>query len=245
MSPIVSRAKGRACRSAFRRVPAECPDVGAPVDRAAARLLGAHVGGGAGDGAPECGGGEHAGSALAAVAVRSRRQAFARPKSSTFTVAYGGELDVRRLEVAMHDAASWAYSSAAASYRASGTASFDRDGPCGEPLGEPRASTNSRARRTGAVGGSLRDRRSWSDVGMIHEARELASRSKRARRSGSAVSAGRQGLDRERRGRASCRWRATLRPYRRRRSGLRPDKRRDYCLSDAELGPWIARDSTA
>ena len=89
---------------------AERPDVGALVDGLAPRLLGRHVGGGAEDHARL----RHRGrrdrrrvrrrSPSLSPGPRPASIAFARPKSSTFTVPSGAHLDVGGLQVAMDDA---------------------------------------------------------------------------------------------------------------------------------------------
>ena len=105
-------------REHFVEHAAERPDVGAFVDRLAARLFRRHVGGSAEDDAGLCHG---RGCDRRDCSLRPTRplalsgaSAFARPKSSTFTVPSDRDLDVRRLQIAVNDPGSCAASSASA-----------------------------------------------------------------------------------------------------------------------------------
>ena len=86
---------------------AERPDVGAPIDRLAARLLGAHVGRGAEDDARTWSRSSPRSARPRAgrTGARRRPSPLARPKSSTFTAPRRRQHDVARLEIAMDDAA--------------------------------------------------------------------------------------------------------------------------------------------
>ena len=86
---------------------AERPDVRPLVDRLTARLLGTHVGGGTEDDARRRVPSPDIVGEFASVSRRhgvAPSTAFARPKSSTFDDAVGGDLDVGRLQIAMDDA---------------------------------------------------------------------------------------------------------------------------------------------
>ena len=105
VSDIVSPSNARAPVSISYSTTPERPDVGALVHRPAPRLLGAHVGGRPQNHARAC---RHASASATAIASAPRaspdRSAFASPKSSTFTVPSGADLDVRGFQIAMDDA---------------------------------------------------------------------------------------------------------------------------------------------
>ena len=140
VSLTVSPAKRRFPGEHLPEDDAEGPDVGALVDRLAARLLGAHVGRGAED---------HPGlGPLAAVIVGEREeslesrvaaarpQALARPKSRTLTLPSGVSLTLAGLRSRWTTPLPWASSSASAICRATASASSTASGPAREPLRE-------------------------------------------------------------------------------------------------------------
>ena len=184
---------------------AERPDVGALVHRLAARLLRRHVGGGAEDEA-----GRGAGAARGWATATGRRRtlpgALAGPglgeaEVEHLDLAVRCHLHVRGLEVAVDDAllvrlferlGDLLARSRAPRRRAPARASGARRGP------RPgRAPSRGRGRSSRRAASPRRNRRGGRCSGWLSEASSFASRSKRARRSGSAAKAARQQLERD------------------------------------------------
>ena len=135
----VSPANGRAAGQHLVQHAAERPDVGALVDRLAARLLGAHVGRGAENHARRVVAGDRDASATCDEVRRRRRSrpaTFASPKSSTFTVPSGVILMLAGFRSRWMMPCSCAASSASAICRAIGSASSSGNRTARDAIGE-------------------------------------------------------------------------------------------------------------
>ena len=181
---VTSRRRTRACRSASRRARSRTPRCRRACRRLPARLLGRHVGRGA-ENHPRLrhrrGGDRRRIGSRSGDAPAAGSTAFARPKSSTFTVPSLRTLMFAGLRSRWMMPCSCAASSASAICRAIGSASSSGMAPRAMRCADRRL----RPVPSPAPTPSIFEAVDRGDVRVIERREDFASRSKRASRSGS------------------------------------------------------------